>query len=58
MTDEPEGPWVSEESACVFCGHEWVAVHPFASHLECPNCLHFTESTASINHTAWLELNK
>lgn len=47
--------WAAEEVGCSICGHEWVAVHPCAERLECPNCHSYTKSTTAIQRDEWLE---
>lgn len=55
MEKECDGPWAAEEACCVFCGHEWVSVHPCAEQLECPNCHRMTKSTTAIERDEWLK---
>lgn len=50
---EPEGPWITEEAECGWCGHEWVAVHPCAMKLECPDCHQLTPSVFSRECGEW-----
>lgn len=57
MSPEQDGPWISEESYCEWCDHEWVAVHPCAERLECPRCCMITPSTHSKNHNTWIIKN-
>lgn len=50
MSEEQElenGPWGSEEVACLNCGHEFVAVHPMAKLLECSQCGFMNHSESS-----------
>jgi hypothetical protein len=36
---EEDGPHLSGEATCGFCGHKWVAVAPVGvTHLDCPKC--------------------
>jgi len=30
--------YTTSEVKCEKCGHVWVAIHPFSTLLECPNC--------------------
>ncbi len=55
MASEPDGPWITEEAECDWCGKEWVAVHLCAMKLECPLCHQFTPSRFSEECGEWEE---
>lgn len=48
-----DGPWITEEAVCEWCDKEWVAVHPCAMKLECPNCHQLTPSLFAKECEAW-----
>lgn len=39
-----DGPWITEEMECQFCGHEWVSVHPACERIECAACGRMTKT--------------